>query len=121
VIGNSTLQTPSGRRQSSTAFAMAAGVPTVAASPTPFTPSIAGARRLGPIELQVRDRIRAGHCVIEQTAGDQLPIWRVDNLLEERFAHALGRAAGQLALHQQRVYCSPTIIDQNQPLERNAR
>src|SRR5205807_10043141 len=68
-------------------------------------------------ERQVRG---AGHGVIAERAGLQLPIWRVNDLFQERLAQSLAKPADDLPLDQHRVEQFAAIVDADQTPQLNA-
>ena len=78
---------------------------------------IARTQCFGPIHFQFRNRVRARHGVIEQTARHKLTIRAVHDVFHERLANTLRGTAGQLTFDQQWVDGSSAIVHKDQPFE----
>ena len=70
-------------------------------------------RRDGPVELVDRHHVRLGNRVVAQRAGQQLAVVVVDRAFVERLGHALGDAAVDLAIDDQRVDDVADIVDRD--------
>ena len=81
------------------ALATAAAAPQTGPSPIPFAPyGPSGAGTSTMIVSKVGTALGGRHRVIEERAGQQLPVLVVDHRLVERPAETLRRAAVELAL-----------------------
>ena len=81
----------------------AGGMPMQPASPTPLAPSgLSGDGRARLLDLDVRHVGGARDRVVHQRAGQELAVRVVDDLLHQRLAQALGEAAVELALGEER-------------------
>jgi hypothetical protein len=71
----------------------------------------------GQVELEVGQHVGVRDGVVEQTGGQELAVFVADDALVERLADALGQAAGDLAVDDQRVDDGAAVVDGDQALE----
>ena len=107
--GSSSASTPSA---SETAFASAAPAAAVPPSPAPLTPiGLSGdGRVLGDQHIDDRGLARGRQQVVDERAGQQLPVILVGELLQQRPPDALHQSSDDLALDEHRVDRAADVI-----------
>ena len=109
------LVTPRGESASTTAFAIAAGAPTVGDSPTPFAPiGWWGEGVVVPVSVRGLDRCRDE--VVQERVAAHVPVFVVGDLLVERRREAhVEPSVDPLGLDDHRVDDRPAVIDRDEP------
>src|SRR5262249_59896915 len=81
---------------------------------------IARRRRAGLLDQDVGHLVGARHRVFHQRARDELAVTVVDDRFLERLSQALGEAAVELSLGEERIDHGARVVDPDQPLDDDA-
>ena len=112
VAGIGTSRMPSGASASTSALATTGSAPTLPASPAPLTPSgLVLRRHRVALDVDRREMVRVRHGVVHERAGQVLPGIGIEiDLLHQHLADALGDAALDLAMQQERVHHHADVV-----------
>src|SRR3989304_3044145 len=114
----STWRTPKGASASTTALTMAGGPGDAAGLARALgAERVARRGRRGLVEDRDGHVGGAGHGVVHQRPAQELAVGVVDDLLQERLAHALAEAAVELPLPEERVDDGAAVVHPEKALE----